>query len=369
MIEIKTQKQLENIVNRVITNETIMIYPLSEDLPYQLYSDLNIGSNTSILGLGKTKINRNLPANEVKPCAINVQGAENVYIKGLYITTSDGGLQTDGIVINRSGSSYSSGLSTGDSSRYDNSTVGYQSVSKLGVTIEECVFENCRIATSIEESHNCQIVDNKYISSKSNSIYMYNSRGNIISDNVIEKNSQSSILLSYSNNNIIVNNFITESSIAIALEYSAYNLISKNNIRDNTESYCINLYDSSFNTISSNIISDSNSIGINLNAKSGNNCISNNSLNNNARVGIDLYSSNNSVSNNVITSTGNNEQGLRVAGSKNAIFSNQITENSIGITINGSYIMVYANVCLGNTSGNIINNGSTNIISTSYNLY
>jgi parallel beta-helix repeat protein len=191
------------------------------------------------------------------------------------------------------------------------------------------------------------------------SVYLYNSTGNNITNNIV-KNSYCGVHLYNSTDNIICDNIITECEYGILLYNSSSNDLSTNAIANNNDG--IHLDISNNNHLSGNNITLSMGNGIYL-FQSSNNIISASTLSQNGARGIRLHNStDNAFSENTVSE---NQRGFDLYESaNNTLFYNTVSNNTDGILLMHSD----QNIIQANT---IINNSQygLRLLDSSYNKF
>ena len=363
MIEIKTQQEFDTIFatgTSMPSNELIRIFPLEGGGEYITEGIEITKSNVIIEGVAKPKIKQvtELTTKDLLyvygTSSAEADVLENIIIRGLHLIgakNQDGGARGRyGINCYYVGFAQTTGLTTGDYSRYDPTTVGNTMVNKIGVRIENCVVEDCRsYGVCLSTSRNCKLVNNTVQNNSYQGIYLYSSsNNNTITGNTVQNNSGYGIYLSSSSNNTITGNTVqNNSSHGINLISSSRNNTITGNTIQNNGSYGINLSSSSNNTITGNTVQNNsiyvimlsssnnntitgntiqnNSYGIRLHSSSNNNTITGNTVQNNGSIGINLTSSsNNTITGNI--SRANNDTNMQTVSSN----YNLINGNSYG---------------------------------------
>jgi parallel beta-helix repeat protein len=183
----------------------------------------------------------------------------------------------------------------------------------------------------VHDSHGNNISQN-IISANVFGIHLNSSGDNIIDGNKVSLNSDSGIVLDASSHNTLVNNdLLNNDDAGIRLYNSNNNSIVENNVLGNWKG--IKLYTSLHNTLEGNDVSN-NDYGIELTGSSSNNTLIGNTVSNND-YGIELTgsSSNNTLIGNTVS---NNDYGVYFESSNNTISENDIPNNWIGIELYAS---------------------------------
>ena len=196
-------------------------------------------------------------------------------------------------------------------------------------------------------------VINNICSDNYDSIYLYSSSDNVVSDNNCSSHNQADmfgIVLDSSNSNIIRGNNCSNNDLGIYLYASSSNAISNNTCNWNLNWDGIDLDSSSSNIVSNNNCSNNGNEGIYL-VSSSSNTVSDNICRSNIHDGIGIeLSINNIVRNNTCKS--NTEDGIWLnASSNNTISRNQVRNNTLlGIEIwSGSGLnRIWNNILIGN---------------------
>ena len=240
----------------------------------------------------------------------------------------------------------------------------------------------------VHDSHGNNISQN-IISGNVFGIYLNSSGDNIIDGNKVSLNSDSGIVLDASSHNTLVNNDLSNNDDeGIKLWDSNNNAIIENNVQGNWKG--IKFHMSLHNTLKGNDVSN-NDYGIELTGSSTNNTLIGNTISNND-YGIYFESSNNTISENDIPNnwigiklynssnynsiSGNNitaKSDLPILGygiklydsSNNSISGNNIKDNIVsGIGVHGSSNnSIYGNNINNNQDGIVFTSSSYNIIS------
>jgi len=231
-------------------------------------------------------------------------------------------------------------------------------------------------------------------------IYLYSSSNNNISKNYIANNEIGVILEKFSNNNSVIGNDLKDNpSYGIRLIQSSCNLVSNNVISTEVEStldiipVAIELWDADNNSISCNNIRNylngivienypdglgsSNNIivknkveGYNRETAVGiavfgygsnNNSIIENEIINNCLGILGGWTTKNTMSKNIIM---NNYRGIVFGeyATEIMISENNITKNSVGVDVEGSFNIIYKNIIANNTECGLSLFGGENII-------
>jgi len=201
----------------------------------------------------------------------------------------------------------------------------------------------------VHDSHGNNISQN-IISANVFGIYLNSSGDNIIDGNKVSLNSDSGIVLDVSNHNTLVNNDLSNNvDEGIRLWDSNNNSIVENNVVGNWKG--IKLHMSLHNALNGNDVSN-NDYGIELTSSSSNNTLIGNTVSNND-YGIYFESSSNTISQNDIP---NNWIGIELRDSNyNSISGNNITAKS-GFPILGYGIELYDSSNNSISGNNIKNN-------------
>jgi len=397
LIEIRTQQDFDTIFatgTSMPSNELIRIFPLEGGGEYVTEGFEITKSNVIVEGINKPKIKQSTESTTKDILYIHGTSdtesnvLENIIIRGLhFIGDKDhagGATGQHGIFIENCGFAQTTGLTTGDYSRYDSTTMGYTKTNKIGVRVDNCVVEDCKqYGVYLNVSKNCKLVNNTVqntlygirLNSSSNNtitgntvqnngadgIYLYSaSSNNTVTGNTIQNNNRGIILSSASNNTITDNIVQNNNNFGIYLGSSSNNTVAGNTIQNNI--YGIYSDYSTNNTIAGNTVQNNNYGGFSLYYLS-NNTITSNTVQNNNGDGIYLYSSSdNTITGNTIQNNSGN--GIQLNGaSKNCIINNIIHQNTnkgiVLFSTNNSYNNLYGNISQENTDGNYSSDGGT----------
>jgi parallel beta-helix repeat protein len=404
LIEIRTQQDFDTIFatgTSMPSNELIRIFPLEGGGEYVTEGLEITKSNVIVEGINKPKIKQSTESTTKDILYIHGTSdtesnvLENIIIRGLhFIGDKDhagGATGQHGIFIENCGFAQTTGLTTGDYSRYDSTTMGYTKTNKIGVRVDNCVVEDCKqYGVYLNVSKNCKLVNNTVQNNVGDGVHFASAYNNTIIGNIIQYNDGygGGIYLNTSSNNIITKNTVQNngtSASGISLSSSSNNTISGNTVQNNSgrginlisssnstitgntvqnsSSIGVYLQSSASNTITGNTVQNNNSYGIYLNASS-NNTVTSNTVQNNNGYGILLqYSThNNTVSGNTVQN--NSNQGIYLYNaSKNCITNNIVYQNNNkGIELSGTnstYNNLYGNISQENTGGNYSSDGGT----------
>ena len=178
-------------------------------------------------------------------------------------------------------------------------------------------------------------------------IQLYNSSGNIVTENTTNSNSRYGICLNNSNGNTVMGNTASDNHEGIFLHNSIGNSLTAN-ITSNNYSGIYLYYDCNDNTLTDNTASK-NSHGIYLYNSSGN-TLTDNTTNSNSYYGIYLYDN---CSNNILTgntANWNKSHGIYLYNSSsNTLIGNTASRNYPGIYF---YYNCNDNILTGNTTSN-----------------
>jgi nitrous oxidase accessory protein len=166
-------------------------------------------------------------------------------------------------------------------------------------------------------------------------IYLSNSNGNIISENIANNNGEYGICLFPScNNNIIRDNYLERNDYGIYMfTECSDNLIDSNRLSNNGHAGIKMLLDCHKNSILNNTISGNAVSGVSL-MDSGNNTIKGNYIADNDRFGVQIQDGlGNVVANNNISGS---KTGISVLADGNHIYSNRIFDNAISAEDRGA---------------------------------
>ena len=248
------------------------------------------------------------------------------------------------------------------------------------------IYNNTNHAILLLQSSNSNEIENNTIQNNGNGIYIDQCKENKIADNEIISNNETAIHLlnstpsGYGNNEILRNN-ITGHLCGISLESSYHNLISSNNLYNNTDegiyvasSNEVIISDNKIRNSSNGIfisrnqygIIDNNTVyntsyGIFLSSYSSENKIQNNTLYNN-KNGIYMTSCNiNHLLNNTIYNNTGDAIHLASSSNTNNINNNTIYSSENGILIDSSDAnSINSNIIFNNTIGiHLISSGGT----------
>ena len=178
-------------------------------------------------------------------------------------------------------------------------------------------------------------------------IYLNSSDDNTIEGNKVSLNSDSGIVLETSDDNTLVNNNVfSNTQYGFMLNYSDSNIIVSNNVSDNFRG--IQLWNSHNNTLVDNTLSNNNDEGIRLLDSNNNSIVENDVLGN--WKGIKLQTSlHNTLNGNDVS---NNDYGIRLiaSSSNNTIVGNTVSNNDYGIFLDVSdNNTIFHNNFIGNT--------------------
>jgi parallel beta-helix repeat protein len=335
---------------------------------YDIQSPINLYSNIEVYGEGIGTVLKPSFANSGDVgClqAVGTSGAEleNIYIHDLLIgNTIDTKVGQHGIYCSYVGLAQTTGLTSGDYSRYDSTTVGADKPNKMGVRIENCYVQNNNSYGIYLYSSN-NIITGNTVQNSNYGIYLNSSANNTITGNTVQNNSDYGIYLYSSNNNSITGNTVQNNgSQGISLGASSNNTVTGNTVQNNG-SYGIYLDASSNNTITGNTVQNNSSSGIYLYSSSNNNTVTGNTVQNNSSSGIYLRSSsNNTVTGNTVQNNGSTGIYLVSSSNNNTITGNTVQNNdSIGIyLISSANNTITGNISRGNSSTNIQTSSSNN---------
>jgi parallel beta-helix repeat protein len=411
LIEIRTQAEFDTIFATGMSmpsDELIRIFDLGDGAEYITEGIEITKSNVFIEGINHPKIKQTTASTEKD--VLYIHGAssaeadvlENITIRGLHLigdrNHAGGATGRYGIYVENCGFAQTTGLTSGDYSRYDSNTVGNTKTNKIGVRIENCTVEDChQYGVYLNISKNCKLLGNT-VQNNSNGIrlntsannntvtgntvqnnggsgiYLNSSSHNIITGNTVQNNSSQGIFLnSSSNNNTITGNTVQNNSRHGIYLDSANNSTITGNTVQNNRGQGIYLYSSPNNTITGNTVQNNSSYCICLDSSS-NNSITGNTVQNNSNNGILLSSSD---SNTITGNTVQNNGGIGIflgSSNMNCIANNNIYQNgSYGIQLSSTgntYNNIYGNISQQNTSGNYNSGGGTgNQIWANMNIY
>ncbi|MEA2053890.1 MAG: carboxypeptidase regulatory-like domain-containing protein [Candidatus Thermoplasmatota archaeon] len=181
-------------------------------------------------------------------------------------------------------------------------------------------------------SNDNKVIGNNVSANKYVGIMLHNASYTMIEENEVGLNDGSGIFIYQSNGNDITNNIANENSDGIRLESSNNNTVANNTANSNTQNHGIWLAGSHNNTVINNTANSNNEGGICLDY-SNYNLIENNTANENNHSGIQLLpggqpqgSYNNTVINN--TAKGNNGGGICLESSSNNTIYNNYFKNA-----------------------------------------
>jgi parallel beta-helix repeat protein len=179
-------------------------------------------------------------------------------------------------------------------------------------------------------------IENTTITNSYNAIYLISSSGNVLSGNNLTENSNDGIYLYlFSDNNVLSGNKVTANSYyGIFLDSSSGNTLSGNNVTANvgTGIWLVSFCDD--NTLSGNNVKANGYNGIWVDGSCDDNTLSGNNITANSNVGIDLYSSSDNVlSSNSITANSYDGVYLTSSCDDNTLSGNNFTTNSVGIDL------------------------------------
>jgi parallel beta-helix repeat protein len=301
---------------------------------YDIQQPINLCSNIEIYGESfGTILKPSFPNEGDVGClqAIGTSGAEleNIYIHDLLIgNTVDTKVGQYGIYCSYVGKAQTTGLTTGDYSRYDATTVGADKENKIGAMIENCYIQNNSAdGIYLTVSSNNSVKDN-IVQDDNTGIYLVSSSNNSISGNTVQNNGDCGIYLnSASNNNTITSNTVQNNNNNGILSNTANNNTITSNTVQNNNRDGISLVSSSNNTVTGNTVQNNSSEGIYSAASCSCNSISGNTVQSNGSFGIDLVGSSFGC-----TCTGNtiqNNTGSGIRATNGTVHSNTIIGNTV----------------------------------------
>jgi parallel beta-helix repeat protein len=217
-----------------------------------------------------------------------------------------------------------------------------------GIVLEGFSLKNGGIETAqpagITVRSNDNVILNNTATDNWIGIYLYDSLGNIISENHVSYNMWAGIDLENSTNNIIANNNVS-SNAGRGLIQSGF--------------AGIHLWNSSYNTIAGNVVKDNPHFGIELDS-SGENIVAENNLSHNQGTGIHLWDSDdNVISDNVV---GDNQlSGIELQDSENNTITDNVASGNLGRGIfltNTQNNLIYNNCFAGNNEYDAYDDGT-----------
>ncbi len=182
----------------------------------------------------------------------------------------------------------------------------------------------------------CRNISIKNLELKGNGVFLYNTVGSLIENNVIT-DSGKGICLEESHNNRIIGNSASYNSEGITLALSRNNTLEKNTA-DSNDLYGISCGGAN-NVLLDNIVSNN---GNGISVQGNEIAIIGNIVNSNRRFGISLYGSGNELVANELVSNG--ETGVYLSGSANHLYLNNASKNVNGIFL----VKAEDNIIIGN---------------------
>jgi len=256
-------------------------------------------------------------------------GADGITIDGdNHTITGDGGSSDYGI---------------DNSGGYDNVTIqnfanitnfnrGIYLKNSTGSTVQNNIINSSACGIYLDSSSSNTLTGNT-ASSNSSGIYLSSSSSsNILTGNTANSNTSCGIYLSSSSNTLTGNTANSNTHYGIYLFFSSSNILSSNIANSNNRG--IYLSSSSSNTLTGNTANSNTSCGIYLSSSSSN-TLTGNTANSNAHYGIYLYSSSNTLTGN--TANSNARYGIYLlSSSSNKLKGNTMSENTYNLYIYGT---------------------------------
>jgi len=223
-----------------------------------------------------------------------------------------------------------------------------------GNIIENNSISGCLDGIRLDGAHSNRIVTND-INNNTNGITLYSSNDNLIQncdirDNNINEESDCGIFLIYSQDNVIQNNLLKNNGdTSISLRSASSNTIINNTVTDN-DWYGISLTESSnTNRIAYNNASQNNDAGIYLDGSRNNLLLGNRAMDNSKGIYLSYDSNDNILEENYLSQNG---KGIYLANhaSNNTIVGNTAQENGYGIylTFSSRRDLVFGNHLIDN---------------------